>query len=135
MALIPFKQLFENEWIESLEDDSLKAPKMDIYETEKEIVAEIEIPGIDPKNIDIEVGDSSLKIETKKETKKEEKNKGYFRKEISTGYYRRIVSLPESIKKEKAVADYENGILKIKIPKIKEGKKLKIKVQEKNTKK
>ena len=131
MALIPFKQLFENEWIESLEDSSLKAPKMDIYETEKEIVAEIEIPGIDPKNIDIEVGDSSLKIETKKESKKEEKNKGYFRKEISTGSYRRIVSLPESIKKEKAVADYENGMLKIKIPKIKEEKKLKIKVQEK----
>jgi HSP20 family protein len=131
MALIPFKQLFENEWIESLEDDLLKTPKMDIYETEKEIIAEIEIPGIDPKNIDIEVGDSSLKIETKKESKKEAKNKGYFRKEISTGYYRRIVSLPESIKKEKAVADYENGILKIKIPKIKEGKKLKIKVQEK----
>lgn len=130
MTLIPFKQLLEDEWIKSLEGDLIKSPKIDIYENEKNIVAEIEIPGIDPKNIDIEVGETSLKIEAKKEDKKEEKQKGYFKKEISTGYYKRIINLPDQIIKEKTEAMYTDGILKIVMPKRKQEKKeIKIKVK------
>jgi len=127
MAIIPFNtdKFFNDDWIKSIENETqlIKAPKMDVYETEKEIVAEIEVPGIDPKNIDIEVGDTSLKIETKKEESKEEKNKGYFRKELSTGYYKRIIPLPGEIIKEKADASYSDGILTITMPKIKQGNK------------
>ena len=133
MALIPFKQLFEDEWIKSIEGESLKTLKMDLYETEKELVAEIEIPGIDSKNIDIEVGNNSLRIEAKKEEKKEEKEKGYFRKELSTGYYKRVISLPEEVIKEKTEAMYTDGILKIVMPKTKQEKKnkkeIKIKIK------
>ena len=132
MALIPFKQLFEDEWIKSIEGESLKTLKMDLYETEKELVAEIEIPGIDSKNIDIEVGNNSLRIEAKKEEKKEEKEKGYFRKELSTGYYKRVISLPEEVIKEKTEAMYTDGILKIVMPKTKQEKnkkEIKIKIK------
>ncbi len=132
MALIPFKQLFEDEWIKSIEGESLKTLKMDLYETEKELIAEIEIPGIDSKNIDIEVGNNSLRIEAKKEEKKEEKEKGYFRKELSAGYYKRVVGLPEEVIKEKTEAMYTDGILKIVMPKTKQEKnkkEIKIKIK------
>lgn len=134
MALIPFKQFnierfFDDEWIKSIEDETFKTPKIDLYETEKEITAEIEIPGVDPKNIDVEVGNSSLKIEAKKEEKKQEKEKGYFRKEISTGYYKRIVALPDEVAKEKVEATYNDGILKIIMPKITKKKVTKIKIK------
>jgi HSP20 family protein len=130
MALIPFKPIFDmdrffdDDWIKSMDNESqlIKAPKMDVYETEKDIVAEIEIPGIDPKNIDIEVGETSLKIEAKKEEKKEEKAKGYFKKELSSGYYKRIVSLPGEIIKEKTNASYSDGMLKVIMPKVKNQK-------------
>ena len=134
MALIPFKQFnierfFDDEWIKSIEDETFKTPKIDLYETEKEITAEIEIPGVDPKNIDVEVGNSSLKIEAKKEEKKQEKEKGYFRKEISTGYYKRIIALPDEVAKEKVEATYNDGILKITMPKITKKKVTKIKIK------
>jgi HSP20 family protein len=137
MAIIPFntEKFFNDDWIKSIENETqlIKEPRMDVYETEKDIVAEIEVPGIDSKNIDIEVGETSLKIEASKEESKEEKKKGYFRKELNTSHYKRIVSLPGEVIKEKAVASYSNGILKIIMPKIKQGGKekkgVKIKVK------
>ena len=110
----------------------MRAPRMDIYETDKDVVAEVELPGIDPKNINVEVQDNILKVEAKGEEKKEEKKKGYYRKEISAGYYRRAVPLPAEVLGNKAQADYKEGILKVTIPKArsqKEKKAIKIKVK------
>ena len=107
---------------------------MDISETEKEIVAEVELPGVDPKNINVEVKDNVLMVEAKKEEKKEEKKKGYYRKEISSGFYKRAVPLPVEVIGEKADAEYKEGILKVVIPKVspkkvekKKGVKVKVK--------
>lgn len=151
MPIIPWRPLwdidrwFEEEWEDWFERPRwgrllpmIRTPKMDIYETEKEVVAEVELPGVDPKDIDIEVKDNYLKIEAKKEEKKEEKEKGYYRKELSKGYYKRVVPLPVEVIGEKAEADYKEGILKITIPKVKPSKKEEkkgIKVKVKGTKK
>ena len=114
----------------------VRAPKMDIYETDDKVVAEVELPGVDPKNVDVEVKDNVLKIEAKKEEKKEEKGKGYYRKEISAGFYKRAVPLPVEVIGEKAEATYEEGILKVVIPKkeVKNAEKKGIKIKVKSTK-
>lgn len=147
MPLIPWKPFrdierwFEEEWPEIFEwpekpfyFPELRTPRMDIYEEKGNVIAEVELPGVDPKDIDIEVKDNLLKVEAKKEEKKEEKEKGYYRKEISKGYYKRVVPLPVEVKGEKAEASYENGLLKIVIPKVekkKEEKKgIKVKVKK-----
>lgn len=146
MAIVPwrsFKDLekwFEEDWGDIFElperlispVSTLKTPRMDIYEQNGNIVAEVELPGVDPNDIDVEIKDNFLKIEAKKEEKKEEKKKGYFRKEISRGYYKRIVPLPAEVKSEKAEASYKDGVLKIVIPELKKkeakkGTKIKIK--------
>ncbi len=146
----PFKDIekfFEQEWLEFFEEPRerlrrwlaeevpmIRTPRMDIYETGDSIVAEVELPGVDPKQINVEVEDDVLKLEAKAEKKKEIKEKGYYRKETGTRYFKRVITLPTQVIGEKAQAEYEDGILKITIPKAKpkeEKKKIKIKVKSK----
>ena len=147
MPLIPYHPFWdldrwfgEEEWPERLlpgipQVPIMRAPRMDIYEDNGDVVAEVELPGVDPKNIEVEVKDNVLKVEAKAEEKKEEKGKGYYRKEMSRGYYKRAVPLPVEVIGEKTDASYEGGILKVVIPKAKpkkkEEKKIKIKVKTK----
>ncbi len=147
MPIIPWRPFwdidrwFDEEWPDIWERPRMRrfarirAPKMDIYETEKEVVARVELPGVESKNINIEVEDNTLKIEAKTEEKKEEKKKGYYRKEISSGFYKRVVPLPAEVIGKEAKADYVEGILTITIPKIKPKKEkkkvIKVKVKDK----
>lgn len=150
MPIVPWRpfwdidRFFEEEWPESwlerwfppvLHVPALRTPRMDIYEDDGNVVAEVELPGVDPKNIEVEVKDNVLRLEAKSEEKKEEKGKDYYRKELSRGYYKRAVPLPVDVLGDKAEATYEEGILKVVIPKAKpakeEKKGLKIKVKTK----
>jgi len=144
MPLIPWRPFweierwFEEEWPEIWEwprirVPMIRTPRMDIYETDGEVVAEVELPGVDPKNIEVEVKDNVLRVEAKAEEKKEIKEKGYYRKEMGARYFKRAVTLPTEVIGEKAEAEYEGGVLKVVIPKAKpkkvEEKKIKIKVK------
>lgn len=149
MPIIPFRpwwdleRFFGEDWWPEFPEfprvtlPVLRAPRMDIYEEDGNVVAEVELPGVDPKNIEVEVKDNVLKVEAKAEEKKEEKGKGYYRKELSRGYYKRAVPLPVEVVGEKADATYEGGILKVVVPKAKptkeEKKEVKIKVKTKST--
>jgi HSP20 family protein len=143
MPIIPWRPFweierwFEEEWPEWEWVDrfpKIRTPRMDIYEEGENIVAEVELPGIDPKNIEVEVKDNVLRIEAKEEEKKEVKEKGYFKREIGRKYFKRQVLLPAEVQGDKAEAEYVDGILKVRIPKTKpkeEKKKIKIKVKAK----
>jgi HSP20 family protein len=106
---------------------------MDIYETDKNVVAEVNIPDFDPKKVDVSVEDNVLRVSGKMEEKKEEKEKGYWRKEIRKGSFERMMRLPVAVKENEVDAVYEKGVLKITMPKVKiEPKpKVQIKVKEK----
>lgn len=144
MPIIPWRpfwdieKFFEEFWPEEdffpvLRFPKIRTPRMDIYEKDNNIVAEVELPGVDPKDINVEVKDGYLKVEAKSKKEKEEKKEGFYKREIGESYFKRIVPLPAEVLEEKAEAEYENGILKITIPKIspKKEKKIKIKVKEK----
>ncbi len=113
----------------------MRTPRVDVYEDNGNVVAEFELPGIEPKNIDVEVKNDMLKVEAKGEQKTEEKKKGYYRKEMSRGYFRRVIPLPVDVQESKAVADYEKGVLKVTVPKLtpkkKPEKKVKVEVKTK----
>jgi len=113
-----------------------KEPAMDVYETDKEVIAEISVPGYDPKKVHIEVKDNVLYVEGSMEKKEEEKGKNFFRKEIRRGSFSRVISLLAQVKEDKAEATYEDGILKVVIPKkeivpAKKGKKIEVKTKHK----
>lgn len=89
----------------------------DVYEKDGNIVTEMNIPGIDPEKVEISVEDNYLKISGSREEEKETEEKDYYSKEIKRGSFTRTVALPASVKKEKAEAEYKDGLLKIVIPK------------------
>lgn len=142
MAIIPWKpfsdldRFFEDdEWFLPLVPREMLKPAMDIYETDKEVIAEINVPGIDPEKINISVEKGVLTVSGSVEEKKEEKKKGYWRKEIRKGSFERMVRLPAAVKEDKIDATYENGVLKIVMPKTEEKKaevkKIKVKTKDK----
>ncbi len=105
-----------------------RQPFVDVIETDKEVVATAEMPGLEKQDIKINVSEDRLEIsaETKHEEKKEEK--GYVYRERRTGSYYRAIALPSPVDPDNSKASYKNGILEIKMPKteIKKKKPLKI---------
>jgi HSP20 family protein len=105
------------------------APSMDIYQTDKEVVAEVSLPGIDPNNIEVAITNDVLIISGKSEKKSEVDDKNYYRKEVRCGSFQRSVALPATVNGDQAKAEYKDGILKVNIPKIENIKPKTIKVE------
>jgi len=137
MSLIPWKPFSDldkffsdDNWLLPLFSRmDVGKPAMDVYETDKNVVAELNIPDFDPKKIDISVEDGILRVSGKMDEKKEEKEKGYWRKEIRKGSFERMVHLPVAVKEDKVDAVYEKGVLKITMPKAKTKSKSKVQVK------
>lgn len=106
---------------------------VDVYEEGDNVIAKMNIPGVDPDKINASVEDNMLRVSGTHEEEKEEKKKHYYRKEIKKGSFERVVSLPQLVQKEKVLAEYKNGTLKITLPKEHKGelaKKIEIKVSK-----
>lgn len=103
-------------------------PDMDIYETENEFVASLEVPGINKEDIKINVVDNKVTIsgETVRERKEEKEN--YFLQERSTGRFSRGFVLPTPIDSTKIQANCRNGVLELKIPKAEQAKPREIEI-------
>jgi len=108
---------------------------VDVYEKDKNLVAEMNIPGVNPKDIHIEVEDGYLRISGETREEKEEKEKQYYSKEIRRGSFERVVSLPHPVQKDKVKAEYAEGVLTVFLPKAKEAKANKVKIEIKKKKK
>lgn len=92
-------------------------PSVNIKETENAFQLEFAIPGFDKNDIDIQVENDYITISGKKEVSKEESTEEFTRKEFSFGNFKRTFSLPENVNTEKVEANYENGILRVGLPK------------------
>jgi HSP20 family protein len=128
-----FEKMFENEVFPFYTPQTKLGWDLavDVYEEKGFVIAEMNLPGIDPKEIEITFQNGYLKIAGKREEEKETKEKNYYFKEIKRGTFERKVELPMKVKVEKAEATFKNGMLKIVIPKVEETipGKINIKVQ------
>ena len=104
-------------------------PSLDVSETKNDIVVKAELPGMDPKDIDISLSDGSLVLKGEKKHEKEEKEENYHFVERSYGSFVRSVHLPAEVKHDKISASYKNGVLKVVLPKSEESKKKEIKIK------
>jgi HSP20 family protein len=104
---------------------------MDLKETDDSLIAELEVPGFDPKDIEVSVEDGVLRVRGSMEEKKEEKEKGYWRREIRRGSFERAVRLPVEVKEDAVEATYEKGVLRVVMPKTESKPKPKVKIQVK----
>jgi HSP20 family protein len=104
-------------------------PSLDVSETKSDIVVKAELPGLDPKDIDISLSDGSLTIKGERKQEKEEKEEDYHLIERSFGTFTRMVRLPKEVKKDKISASYKNGMLKVILPKAEEAKAKEVKIK------
>ena len=93
------------------------APRTDVHETEKDFVIDVELPGIDKKDIKAEVKNDVLTISGERKVQRETKEKGYRSIERHFGRFERSFALPETIKAENISAKYHNGVMSLTLPK------------------
>ena len=99
----------------------INVPSVNIRETPKDYILEVAAPGMERKDFNIEIDNHTLCISAEKEEKKEEKEENrYSRKEYSFNSFSRYFTLPDDVKENNIDAKYENGILKLTVPKAKE---------------
>jgi len=103
-------------------------PVVDIYDNEKNIVIKAELPGMDKKDIHVDLKDGILTLKGERSHENEVKEDNYHRKERVFGNFQRSFKLPEGLVSDKIDADYKDGVLKIEIPKPEEKKPKKITV-------
>ncbi|MGB9074362.1 MAG: Hsp20/alpha crystallin family protein [Terriglobales bacterium] len=104
------------------------APAVDVYEDEHNITLKIEVPGIDEKDIDVRIENSTLTVHGERKFEKEEKEENFRRVERQYGSFTRTFTLPNTVDHEKVQADYDKGVLKITLAKKAEAKPKQIKV-------
>ncbi|PNR93988.1 heat shock protein Hsp20 [Petrotoga sp. 9PWA.NaAc.5.4] len=90
---------------------------MDVYETEDDFVVECELPGLDKRDIKVKLDNDVLTISAEKRSSDEVKKGNIYRQERYFGKIERSIRLPEYIDKDDIQAKYENGVLKVIIPK------------------
>ena len=104
------------------------APPVDIYENENDIVLRAELPGVNPKDVEVKVEDNTLYLKGERKFEKETKEENYHRVERSYGSFARSFSLPNSINSEKVKAEFKDGLLTLTLPKREEAKPRTIKI-------
>jgi HSP20 family protein len=92
-------------------------PRIDMSETDKELLLKVELPGMSEKDVDISINRDVLTISGEKKQEKEQTEKGWYRMERQYGSFSRSIPLPYEVESEKVEALYKNGVLSIKLPK------------------
>ena len=121
-----FDDIFKpwNEWFEGgLWGRTMQVPAVNITEQKDDYLVSLAAPGLKKDDFKIDVDGNMLTISSEKEETKEEKDKKFTRKEYNYSSFSRSFSLPEEINKEKIEAYYEDGVLKITLPRKEEARK------------
>lgn len=104
-------------------------PRIDLYDQGKELVLKAEVPGIDPKDIDVRVLEDRVVIRGEVRRDEEVKDENYYRCERAYGSFARTIPLPVNVNPSEAKASYKNGVLTLVLPKVEPGKEEGFKVE------
>ncbi len=97
---------------------NVSAPKIEVNEGKNEVTVSAEVPGIAPENLEVEISaDGYLTLAGEKKQQSEQNRRGSYFSEITYGSFKRTIPLPWDLDFDKADAEYDNGTLKIAIPK------------------
>jgi HSP20 family protein len=96
------------------------APPLDLSETNEMIMVRMEVPGIDPKDIHVQLKSHVLTIRGEKVREQERKDESYYRAERTYGSFVRTLQLPSSVREDKVNATFKNGLLTVTLTKVAE---------------
>jgi HSP20 family protein len=126
-------RVFEDAAVRGWKNDEPSAttswsPAVDIYETDSEIMVQAELPGVDRKDIALQLENNVLTLKGDRRFEKETNQENYHRIERSYGGFSRAFTIPTIVDEDKIRADYRDGILKIALPKKEQVKAKQIKI-------
>jgi HSP20 family protein len=104
------------------------APSVDIFEHEGNLVLKAELPGVDPKDVDVRVENNVLTLRGERKFENEVKREKYHRVERAYGTFSRSFTLPNVVDTEKIKAEYKDGVLQVTLPQREEAKPKQIQV-------
>ena len=103
-------------------------PAMDLVETDDHFVLKADLPGLGADDVNIEVEDNVLTVSGERKVEHEASREGFYRVERASGSFRRSLTLPEGVKLEHIAANFDKGVLEIRIPKPEERKPRKVSI-------
>ena len=119
----PFlSNLFDDDFFPVVSNRTSSMPAVNIKENEKNYTLELAVPGMDKKDLKIDINEDVLTISSETNNETEEEKDGYKRKEFSYSSFCRSFYIPDNVNKEKIGASYKDGILTVEIPKMEEEK-------------
>src|SRR5207244_5305114 len=104
-------------------------PEIEVIEGDKEFTVRAEIPGLDPKDIKVSVTGKCLTLSGEKKEESEEKKSGYYHSERRYGSFHRSIELPAGTKPDAISAEYDKGVLTLKIGKAEEASSQRIRIK------
>jgi HSP20 family protein len=104
-------------------------PALDVYETADKVVVSAELPGLEPKEVEVSVEDSTLTIRGQRRFEQETDEQNYHRIERRYGSFARSIRLPQTADADTIEARFDKGVLKIEVPKREEAKPKRIEVK------
>lgn len=114
--------LFDDDFFSGLTGRTSSMPAVNIREDEKNYFLDLAIPGIDKKDLKIDINEDVLTISSEMKSENEENREGYKRKEFSYSSFCRSFYIPDNANKEKIEANYKDGVLNVTLPKQEEEK-------------
>lgn len=114
--------IFDDDFFSALPTNNNQLPAVNIREDEKNYFLELAVPGIDRKDLKIDINEDVLTISSETKSETEENKEGYKRKEFSYTSFCRSFYIPENVNREKIDANYKDGILSVGLPKQEEEK-------------
>ena len=108
---------------------SVMVPDLDVHENDKSMTIEVELPGVEEKDVSVTFSNGYLTIKGEKKTEREETKENYYVAERSFGSFERSLRLPDTLDESKIEASFDKGILKISAPKRPEARKAERKIE------
>jgi HSP20 family protein len=101
-------------------------PAMDLVETDDDFVLRADLPGLSEGDVNVELDDNVLTISGERKSEHEERKEGYYRVERASGSFARSLTLPEGVDANAIKANFDKGVLEVRIPKPEERKPRKV---------
>jgi HSP20 family protein len=114
--------IFDDDFFPVMPNNTSSMPAVNIKEDEKRFMLDLAVPGIDKKELKIDINEDVLTISSETKNESEENKDGYKRKEFSYSSFCRSFQIPENVSKDKIEANYKDGVLSVTLPKNEEEK-------------
>ena len=110
-------EIFKPDWFGGLENDKNNVPAVNIKENEKDFELELAVPGRKKEDFQIEINENVLTISSVSKIEENIEKDNYTRREFVYSSFKRAFTLPETVDEDNIKANYDNGILKLALPK------------------